>query len=78
MSRVSKGAMNGIMECHKPLSIQQERRSTSRKSDKYHLKITPIKKGYVTVRCGNAPNVAFNNVSGERMRLASSIQRHPR
>ncbi|MCX7289998.1 hypothetical protein, partial [Janthinobacterium sp.] len=25
--------------------------------------------GYVTVKCGNAPSVAFNNVSGERMRL---------
>ena len=34
--------------------------------------------GYVTVRCGNAPTVAFNNASGERMRPASSIQRHPR
>lgn len=44
MSRVSKGAMNGIMECHTPLSIQQERSSTLRKSDKYHSKITPIKK----------------------------------
>ena len=34
--------------------------------------------GYVTVRCGNVPTVAFNNASGERMRLASRIQRHPR
>ena len=34
--------------------------------------------GYVTVKCGNAPTVAFNNASGERMRPASRIQRHPR
>ena len=33
---------------------------------------------YVTVKCGNSPKVAFSNASGDKMRLASSIQRQPR
>ena len=37
-----------------------------------------VKKGYVTIKCGNDPKVALSKLSGDNILLASSIQRQPR
>jgi len=37
-----------------------------------------IKKGYVTDKWGNVPKVALSKLSGDKILLASSIQRQPR
>lgn len=37
-----------------------------------------MKKGYVTVKCGNVPKVALSKLSGDNILRASSIQRQPR
>ena len=72
----------GLVECGGGVGLRA--RALSRPTPTYPTRLdlawgkVALLNGYVTVRCGNAPTVAFKNASGERMRLASRIQRHPR